>query len=126
MTQQAVYANRSPRTSICAPPGESGVKFAPDANSKLFYVISFFMMLTVVAIFVPFLPLMPQAGLDQSWILAMNRAVVDGVANDVGRKSVFIDILHCCSTNDICSTQRISNAGVHLHSNHPDLQRRPS
>lgn len=46
-----------------------------------------FSVLTMLCIFIPWAPLMPQAGLDPSWMLAMNQALAQGLA--FGRDVVF-------------------------------------
>jgi hypothetical protein len=63
------------------------VKLATTANLGLFYAISISTGLTVLAIFVPFLPRMPKSGLDPSWKLALNQATAEGIA--YGRDLIF-------------------------------------
>lgn len=45
------------------------------------------LLLTAICVFVPFYPLMPEAGLDQSWKYGMNQAVAQGLA--FGREIIF-------------------------------------
>ncbi len=44
-------------------------------------------VVTAVCAFVPWLPVMPQAGLDHSWVLGMNQAVAQGLV--FGRDMIF-------------------------------------
>jgi hypothetical protein len=46
-----------------------------------------FIVLTAICVFVPFVPAMPAASLDQSWIFGLNQAVAQGMA--FGREMIF-------------------------------------
>lgn len=51
------------------------------------WLFSIFLLITSVSVFVPFVPTMPAAGLDPSWVYGMNQAVSQGLR--IGRDIVF-------------------------------------
>jgi len=51
------------------------------------FILSLFLLMTFVAVFVPFSPGMPAAGLDSSWVFGMNQAVALGLS--FGKDMIF-------------------------------------
>src|SRR5665811_1804023 len=49
-------------------------------NTLVWWILQAALLFTLIAVFVPFSPGMPAAGLDESWSFAMNQAVGQGLS----------------------------------------------
>src|SRR6476469_6515006 len=52
----------------------------PTIQNLIFWALQALSLITAICIFVPFSPVMPEDGLDASWMFGMNQAVAQGLA----------------------------------------------
>ncbi|WP_254706813.1 hypothetical protein [Ralstonia pseudosolanacearum] len=79
-------------------------------------------VVTAVCALVPWLPVMPQAGLDHSWVLGMNQAVAQGLV--FGRDMIFTFGPYASGLHKIVPSGHRPSDGRRGIVSGPDLRRR--